>query len=109
MRPTTVISSSGGVVTVDLSLGKEIYLLTLTENVTTWTFTNTPASGLTAEVAFEITQSSTTAYTCVTPATIGRNAGTAWTNSQVLGVTEGIGIRVSSANIRTVWWGGVFS
>jgi hypothetical protein len=38
----TTISSSAGTVTVDCSLGN-FYTLQLTENVTSWTFTNVPA------------------------------------------------------------------
>ncbi len=107
-RPTQAITSSSGVVSIDLSNGKEVYTLTLSENVTSWSFANPPASGLTAEIRIEITQGASTAYTCVSPASTGRTPGGPWVISSAVGAIESLGISISSAGVRTVFPSGVY-
>jgi hypothetical protein len=107
-RPTTTLSSASGMVTIDLSLGKEVFLLTLSENITSWSFTGLPASGFTAEIRVEITQSASTAYTCDSPASAGNSAGELWKNSMALGAIESLGIAVDNAGTKTVFASGVY-
>ena len=108
-RPTASISSSGGVVTIDLSTGDEVYLLTLTENVTSWAFPTLPASGKTAEIVVEITQGASTAYTCVSPASTGRTAGSyPWSVSSTLGAVERLGLSIDHAGVVSLFAAGVF-
>lgn len=57
----TALSSSSGVVDIDLSLGN-YFTLTLAENVTSFTFSNKPGSGFGGTVMVFITQAGT-AYT----------------------------------------------
>ena len=53
----TALSSSSGVVNIDLSLGN-YFTLTLTENVTSFTFSNKPGAGFGGTVMVFITQAS---------------------------------------------------
>lgn len=63
---SNVISSSAGVLTVDLETGNDFTTL-LTENITTITVTNPPASGKKGQFTLEITQDSAGgAFTVVT-------------------------------------------
>lgn len=54
----TALTSSAGVVTIDLSLGK-YFTLALTENVTSVLFTNLPGSGFADTIMLRITQGAT--------------------------------------------------
>lgn len=74
-KHVTTISSISGVVTIDLSAGYSHYILNLTENVTSWVFTNVPASGYFKEIYITIIQHASSAKTVVSPATSGRTAG----------------------------------
>ena len=109
MRPTQSINSASGVVTIDLSNGKEVYLLTLTENVTSWSFINPPAAGFVAEIRIKLTQGASTAYTCVSPASTGMTAGGAWVNSSVLSAVESLGIAIDSSGNKTLFPSGVYA
>lgn len=63
----TTLSISAGVVTVNLNGGKnQFFNLTLTENVTGWTFDNKPGSGKGGSIWIAITQASTP-YTVAVP------------------------------------------
>jgi hypothetical protein len=107
-RPTSTITSASGAVTIPLASGNEVYLLTLSENITSWSFTGLPASGFTAEIRVEITQSASTAYTCDSPASAGNSAGELWKNSMALGAIESLGIAVDNAGTKTVFASGVY-
>lgn len=107
-RPAATLSISSGVVTVDLSSGTEVYELTLSENVTSWTFNNPPASGYVAEIRIDVIQHASAAKTCVSPATAG-TAGGAWTVSSALSSRESLGIAVNSAGARQLYPSGVLS
>ena len=109
MRPTQTITSVSGVVTIDLSNGKEVYLLTLTENVTSWSFINLPSSGLIAEIRIRLVQGASSAYTCASPATSGLTAGGTWVNSSALGAIESLGIAIDGSGNKTLFPSGVYA
>lgn len=108
-RPAGTLTSSGGVVAVDLASGIEVYTLTLTENVTGWNFTNLPASGYVAELRIDIIQHASSAKTVVSPATAGRTAGGAWSPSSVLSSRESLGLAITSAGNVSLYPSGVFA
>jgi len=68
----TAVSSSGGVVLLDYSLG-DYFTLELTENVTSWSIINTPGAGRGFTLMVEITQDSTP-RTVATPGTTAGGA-----------------------------------
>jgi len=104
----TVISSTAGVVSIDLSLATPNYVLTLTENVTSWNFTNPPASGYMKEILITIIQHASSAKTVVTPASAGRTAGgLAWVASTVLSSRECLVMHCFSDATRTLFPTGV--
>lgn len=69
--PATSASSTGGTLTLDLSASDSFYV-SLTENITTITFSNAPTTGRTAYVEVEYTQHATASYTVTT-------SGQVWT------------------------------
>lgn len=105
----TALSSSGGVLTVDLSAPYSLYELTLAENITSWAFNNLPASGSFKDVQVRITQNASAAKTVVSPATTGRTAGGVWVQSSILGAIELLTIRVFSDGSRHLFPSGVFA
>lgn len=109
LRGAGSVSSASGVVTIDLASGNQVFNLTLTENVTSWTFSNTPASGKVSEIRIVIKQGASTAYTCVSPATSGNTAGGAWVMSSTLNATESLGIATDSSGTRAVFPSGVYA
>ena len=80
----TLVSSSSGTITLDLITGNS-FATTLTENITTVTISNVPASGLLGQFVWRITQD---------------GAGGAYTVTQPSGVTVpgGGGITISTGN-----------
>ena len=103
------LTSSAGSAVVDLSLGKEVYRITLTEN-TTITFTNLPASGYVSEVRVRITQHASAAKTCAFSGTTVQYAGgTTWSVSAVLSSVEDVGVAIDSSGNLTVYPSGVLS
>lgn len=107
-RPTASVSSSSGVVTIDLSQSTEVYTLALTENVTSWVFSNLPASGLIAEIRIDVTQHASAAKTCVSPATAG-TAGGAWTVSATLSSKESLGLAIDHSGNRQLYPSGLLT
>lgn len=108
VRPAAALASSAGVVTIDCSAAVEVYTLTLTENVTSWSFTNPPAEGYVSEVSVDIEQHASSAKTCASPASAGRTAGdTAWSVSSTLSSRETLGLRIDSAGTVTLFPSGV--
>jgi hypothetical protein len=107
-RPTTTLTSASGVLTINLALGYEVYLVTLTENITSILFQNLPSSSaVTAEISIEFTQpASGSPFTVSNPATTGGNMGGVWAMAQALGVTDVIGLRLTSAAKVKVFWAG---
>lgn len=108
MSSTGTLSSSSGVVTIDVSAATDRYAMTLTENVTSWVFNNLPASGTFRDIAVQITQHASSAKTVVSPATSGRTAGGAWAQSAVLSSIETLVLRVHSDGTVTLYPSGVF-
>lgn len=104
----TSVNSASGVVTIDLSTKYKRFLLTLTENVTAWNFINLPATNLSNEIRIEITQNTSSAYTCASPATSGMTAGGAWVNSSTLGAVELLGVLIDSSGNRKLHPYGVY-
>lgn len=108
-QQSTSVSSAAGVVTIDLSQPYTLYYLTLTENVTSWVFTNLPASTIVSDFSVEITQGATTAYTCVSPASASRTAGTyPWVVSSTLSAVERLGLSVDHSGVKSLFAAGVF-
>ena len=72
----TALSISSGNVTVDLAGGaKRLFTLTLTGNVTAWTFNSKPGSGKGGSIWIEITQAATP-YTVAVPTPTKHTGGT---------------------------------
>lgn len=69
----TAVTSSSGVVTINYALG-DYFTLALSENVTSWSFTNLPGSGKGASIMIRITQDST-ARTVAWPASFAFTYG----------------------------------
>lgn len=89
-------SSAAGVVTIDLASSTTHHTLTLSENITSWSFTNLPAAGKYRDVYVHVIQDAATARTVVSPATAGLTAGGTWTVSSTLSSRETLGLRVFS-------------
>lgn len=109
--PVGVVSaaaSESGVLTIDASSSTTLHTLSLTENITSWTFTGLPASGQYRDIEVQITQHASAAKTCVSPATSTCTAGGSWTQSATLGAVEVLGIRVFSDGTRHLFPSGVF-
>lgn len=105
----TIVNSSGGVVTIDLDDPYTYYLLTLTENVTSWSFLNVPSTiGPFKEIAVEIVQDGTTPYSCASPATLGTTAGGAWTVTSILDGREVLGMKIHHSSFVKLFPSGVF-
>lgn len=109
LRPAATLTSSGGVVTVPVTTGSEVYTLTLTENVTSWVFTNLPPSGQVAEIRIDVVQHASSAKTCVSPASAGRTAGGAWTVSSTLSARESLALVIDSAGVAQLYPSGVLA
>jgi len=102
---TTTLSSSSGVVTIDLSADVKRYELTLTENVTSWVFNNPPVSAsLFKEIVITVIQHASAAKTVVSPATAGRTAGgIAWVADTTLSSRESLVLQCFSDGTRTLF------
>jgi hypothetical protein len=100
----TTLASASGVVTIDLHGGYTSYDLTLTENVTSWAFTNLPESGEVIEKKILIIQHASAAKTVVSPASAGRTAGgIAWVADTTLSSRELLVLRCFSDGTRTLF------
>lgn len=104
---TTTLSSSSGVVTIDASAAGDHYTLTLTENVTSWSFTSLPAANTYRDVFVHLVQHSGAAKTVASPATSGRTAGGAWVASTTLSSRETLGLRIFSDGTVSLFPSGV--
>lgn len=104
---TGTLSSASGVVAIDASAAGDHYTLTLTENVTSWSFTNLPAAGTYRDIFVHLVQDATTARTVVSPATAGRTAGGAWVASSTLSSRETLGLRIFSTGTVHLFPSGV--
>lgn len=109
LRPAAALSSSGGVVTINLASTTEVYTLTLTENVTSWVFNNLPASGYVAEIRIDVVQHASSAKTCVSPASSTSTAGGAWTVSPALSSVESLGLVITHAGAVALYPSGVLA
>lgn len=107
LRGTTSLSSSGGTLTIDLGGGNQIFLVTLTENITAWAFTNLPASGLSAEIEVEFTQVAA-GYAVANPAS-GRAAGGFSAISSANGAIQTWSLKIDSAGVKTLFQSGVYA
>lgn len=105
---TQTITSAAGVVTIDVMGTYTSHSLTLTENVTSWSFTNLPASGKFRDHFVKIIQHASSAKTVTSPATSGRTAGGTWTVSSTVSSQEVLGIRVFSDGTKELYPSGVF-
>lgn len=109
VRTAQALSSSGGIVTIDLSSTAQVYTLTLTENVTGWVFNNPPVVGRVSEIRVQLTQGAGAAYTCVSPATAAHTAGGVWVVSATLGAEESLGLAVDSSSTVSLFPSGVYA
>lgn len=106
---TSAVTSSAGVLTISCSSADRLRTITLTENVTSWVFTNLPAAGAFVDVSVRITQHASAAKTVVSPATGARTAGGAWTQSATVGAIETLGLRIYSDGTVDLFPSGVFA
>ncbi len=92
----TPVSSSAGVVTIDVALG-DYFLLTLTENVTGWVFQNVPPG---ASVIVRIVQDATAR-------TVAWPTGTKWPNASAGAVSTAAGaidlLALTTLNSGATW------
>lgn len=86
----TALSSSGGAVNINIALG-DYFTLTLTENITSLTFSNPPGVGKGATLMLKITQDSTP-RTVAWPASFRWEGGTAGMVSTASGAVDLIAI-----------------
>jgi hypothetical protein len=101
---STSPSSSSGAITLDLSAGNS-FQTTLTENITSITLSNPPASGTYGECIWKITQGAS-AYTVTFPAAVlWPDGGTAPTISTTNGDVDIVVMRTWDAG--TTWYGDV--
>lgn len=105
---TQTLTSSSGVVTVNVMSDYSSYSLTLTENVTSWSFTNLPTTGRYKDIFIKVVQHASSAKTVVSPASSSKTAGGAWTAETNLSSEEVLGIRVFSDGTRELYPSGVF-
>lgn len=85
VRPTP--SSSAGTLTLDLTTGN-VFEVTLTENVTTLTISNWPATGRAGSFTLVIHQDGTGGWTVTWPAAVLWHNGSAPTVSAAIGATD---------------------
>lgn len=103
------ITSSAGVLTIDCTAAARVRTITLTENITSWSFTNLPSAGSIFDVSIRITQHASAAKTVVSPASSARTAGGAWTQSATVGAIETLGLRIFSDGTVDLFPSGVFA
>lgn len=106
---TSAVTSSAGVLTIDCSSANRLRTITLTENITSWSFTNLPAAGAFVDISIRITQHASSAKTVVSPASTARTAGGAWTQSATVGAIETLGLRIYSDGTVDLFPSGVFA
>lgn len=104
---TGTLASVAGVVTIDVSAAADLYQLALTENVTSWVFTNLPPTGTFRDIAVTITQHASAAKTVVSPG--DQTAGGAWTQSATLGDIETLTLRIYANGLVELFPSGVFA
>lgn len=105
---STTLSSSSGVVTIDVSATYNHYTLTLTENVTSWVFNNLPSVANTfRDIYVRVTQHASSAKTVVSPASAGSTAGGPWTVTTTLSAKETLGLRIWADGSITLFPTGV--
>lgn len=97
----SALTSSGGVVAINVSTSENLRRISLTENVTSWSFTNRPASGKYRDIYIEITQDAVTDYTVTLP-TGDKVAGGPWVMPPTLGASVTVGVRIG--NTTTKWF-----
>lgn len=81
------LASASGVVTVDVNQANH-FTLTLTENVTAWSFGNFPTSGLAKRLSIRITQHAAAAKTVAWPSSFKWIGGAAGAVSVGLGAID---------------------
>lgn len=81
------LASASGVVPVDLNAAW-CFELVLTENITAWTFSNLPPSGLAKRVSIRITQHASAAKTVAWPASFQWAGGSAGAVSSDVGAVD---------------------
>lgn len=94
-------SSSSGTLTLDYAVSNHFYT-TLTENVTTLTISNPPASGRLGIITLEITQDGTGSRTFAFPASFNWPGGSTPTISSGAGETDIVVARTRDAG--TTWY-----
>lgn len=96
-KKTDPLTSSSGAVTINCADGVDKHTLTLSENVTSWSFTNRPTGTAYIVKIIAITQDASTARTCVSPAT--KTAGSAWTVSSTLSSEEWLELWIGASDV----------
>ncbi len=96
-KKTSTLTSSSGVITIDCADGIDKHTITLSENVTSWSFTNRPTGTDYIVKIVAVTQDASTARTCVSPAT--KTAGSAWTVSSTLSSEEWLELWIGASDV----------
>lgn len=108
---TASLSSSSGVCSINVSANTDRYALTLTENVTSWSISNLPASGEYRDIYVSITQNASSAKT-VAWTSLGstiKYAGGSPTVSTVLSSQQSFMFRFFSDGTVNVFYAAVFA
>jgi hypothetical protein len=87
----TAVSSSSGVLNIDCALG-DYFTTTLTENITSITFSNLPASGSARTIMLRITQHASSAKTVAWPSSLKWAGGSAGAVSTGAGAVDALAL-----------------
>lgn len=96
----TALTSSAGVLNIDCSLG-DYFTITLTENVTSITFSNLPSAGYGQTIMLWITQHASSAKTMTFPSSFDWEGGTVGVISTTLSARDTLAL--STLNAGTNW------
>jgi hypothetical protein len=98
-EPVTGLTSSSGAVTVNCALG-DYFTFPLTENVTSWSFTNLPASGKAQTIMVRIQQHASAAKTVAWPSSFKWAGGAASAVSTTLSAYDVLAITTFDQGTR---------
>ena len=99
MEPVITLTSSGGVINLDLTIGR-YFQITLTENITGIVITGAPPPGYGLSFLLWITQNASAAKTFTMPAEFDWDGGTVGAISTELGAVD---LLAASTRNGTTW------
>jgi hypothetical protein len=101
LKASLAITSANNVATVNLNAAQD-FILTATQDVTSWVYQNLPAAGFIKKIRIVIIQNAVSAKTIASPATAGHTAGGPWIANTGLGSIQALDCSVDSAGVVTV-------